>query len=276
MIVPTRPPGRDLVVLQSSPAPRPTTNPYIVMLGRALAQAPGVRPLHFSWRTALLGRYDVFHVHWPEILVDGRSPLKKAVRQALTVALVAKLTLGRIPIVRTVHNLERPQGIGRRESLLLALMERMTTLRVRVNPITEIPADQPHATILHGHYRDWFRDEPRADAVPGRLGYVGLVRRYKGVEQLVARSGARATRVPTCRCASAATRPPRSWPARSARSPRATTGSASTSASSPTPSSSTSSPRPSSSCCRTGSCTTPAARSRPSRSTGRCSCPTTP
>jgi beta-1,4-mannosyltransferase len=186
MTVPPRPPGRDLVVLQSSQAPRPTTNPYIVMLGRALAQTPGVRPLHFSWRTALLGRYDVFHVHWPEILVDGHSPLKKAVRQALTVALLAKLTLRRIPIVRTVHNLERPQGISRRESLLLALMERMTTLRIRVNPLTEIPADQPHATVLHGHYRDWFRDEPREDAVPGRLGYVGLVRRYKGVEALVA------------------------------------------------------------------------------------------
>ncbi|WP_258070444.1 glycosyl transferase [Clavibacter michiganensis] len=156
------------------------------MLGRSLAATPGVRPLHFSWRTALLGRYDVFHVHWPEILVDGRSPLKKAVRQVLTVAFLAKLAIRRIPIVRTVHNLERPQGISRRESLLLALMERMTTLRVRVNPVTDIPADQPHATILHGHYRDWFRDEARADQVPGRLGYVGLVRRYKGVEQLVA------------------------------------------------------------------------------------------
>jgi beta-1,4-mannosyltransferase len=186
MTVPSRPPGRDLVVLQSSQAPRPTTNPYIVMLGRALAATDGVSPLHFSWRTALLGRYDVFHVHWPEILVDGRSPLKKAVRQALTVAFLARLAIRRTPIVRTVHNLERPQGISRRETLLLALMERMTTLRVRVNPLTEIPADQPHATILHGHYRDWFRDQPREEVVPGRLGYVGLVRRYKGVEDLVA------------------------------------------------------------------------------------------
>jgi beta-1,4-mannosyltransferase len=182
---PSRERGRELVVLQSSPPPRPTTNPYIVMLGRALEGESGVRRLHFSWRVALLGRFDVFHVHWPEILVDGHSPVKKLARQTLTLALLARLAIRRTPIVRTVHNLELPQGISRREVLLLGIISRMTTLRIRVNPITEIPAHQPHVTIPHGHYRAWFAERPRAEKTPGRIGYVGLVRRYKGVEQLV-------------------------------------------------------------------------------------------
>jgi beta-1,4-mannosyltransferase len=82
------PPSR-LVVQQSFPRPRPTTNPYLVMLRDAVAAVPGVEVRTFTWRGALLDRYDVFHVHWPEILVSGHSPLKALVRQGLTVLLVA-------------------------------------------------------------------------------------------------------------------------------------------------------------------------------------------
>ena len=39
--------------------------------------------------------------------------------------------------------------------------------------------------IPHGHYRTWFDGMPRAAGVPGRLGYVGLIKPYKGVERLV-------------------------------------------------------------------------------------------
>jgi glycosyltransferase involved in cell wall biosynthesis len=124
-------------------------------------------------------------VHWPEILVDGHSPLKKAVRQSLSVALLIKLRLSRTPIVRTVHNVQLPQGITRRESLLLGLIDRQTALRIRLNSTTELPPNRPARTIPHGHYRDWFASDPRRSVVPGQIGYVGLIRRYKGVEGLI-------------------------------------------------------------------------------------------
>ncbi|RHA43145.1 hypothetical protein D1825_06325 [Cellulomonas rhizosphaerae] len=38
---------------------------------------------------------------------------------------------------------------------------------------------------MHGHYRDWFDGVPRSEAVTGRIGYTGLVRRYKNVVGLV-------------------------------------------------------------------------------------------
>jgi glycosyltransferase involved in cell wall biosynthesis len=174
-----------LTVLQSFPDPRPTTNPYLVLLGRSLSNLPATTVINFSWRRALLARYDVFHVHWPEILVDGRSPFKKTIRQALAVALVARLRITKTPIVRTVHNVEVPQGISRREVFLLRMIDRQTTMRIRLNDETRLPKQALHTTIPHGDYRSWFSAAPVAAVVPGQLAYVGLIRRYKGVDGLV-------------------------------------------------------------------------------------------
>jgi beta-1,4-mannosyltransferase len=176
---------RPLIVQQSFPEPRPTTNPYIVMLRDAIEAQPGVELRTFSWRRALLARYDVFHAHWPEILVDGGSGIKRAGRQALTIALLAKLRLTRTPIVRTVHNLELPSGISRRQRRILLAFDAQTTLRIRLNTNTVIPPGQPFETIIHGHYREWFAAYQLPEPVDGRFAYFGLIRRYKGVERLV-------------------------------------------------------------------------------------------
>lgn len=178
--------NRPLVVLESFPQPRPTTNPYLIMLADSIAAQPGVELRTFSWRRALLGPYDVFHVHWPEILVNGHSPLKKLVRQALFVALLLRLRFTRTPLVRTLHNLELPTGISRRETFLLRWAERWTTLWVTINESTSVPHDRPSVRVLHGHYRPWFKDIPKSSPVAQRLGYFGLIRHYKGVEALVA------------------------------------------------------------------------------------------
>jgi beta-1,4-mannosyltransferase len=172
-------------VMQSAPVPKPTTNPYIVMLSDNLSRHPDVELLHFSWKSALTQKIDVFHAHWPEILVSGASPLKKLVRQVLFVVLLLRFRLTRTAVVRTVHNLHLPQGISRREALLLRLFERITNYRIRINPTTVIPDDQPSSTILHGHYREWFPTSGAVDPVPGNVTYFGLIRRYKGTESLI-------------------------------------------------------------------------------------------
>lgn len=173
------------VVQQSFPTPRPTTNPYLVMLRDAVDAVPGVTVRTFSWRAALTRRADVFHVHWPEILVSGRSPAKALVRQALTVLLVAKLAATRTPIVRTEHNLALPEGISRRERALLRWIERRTALWIRLNDDTPARQGVPSVTIPHGHYVDWYAAGPRPDRQSGRAAFVGFVRRYKGVEGLL-------------------------------------------------------------------------------------------
>ena len=177
-----------IAVLESFPGPRPTTNPYLVQL---LAELPAdVRASTFTWGRALRGRYDVFHVHWPEKLLRGSSRSRTLARRAATAALILRLRLRRTAVVRTLHNATPHEAGGRVERVLLRWMDRRTTLFVRLNPTTPLPVDAapgtPVVTIAHAHYRDWFARHPRGAAVPGRVLFFGLVRPYKGVEELLA------------------------------------------------------------------------------------------
>lgn len=171
--------------MQSFGAPRPTTNPYIVMLRDALTRTPGVEHVPFSWRTALVGRYDVFHVHWGDTLLSGRAWYTRAGKRAAMALLLARLTITRTPVVRTVHNLAPPTGPAIDVALLRALDAR-TSLRIRLSPTTPDVAGIPSVLILHGHYRDWFAAMAKADPGAGHLAYVGLIKPYKGVEELLA------------------------------------------------------------------------------------------
>lgn len=177
-------PRRPLMVMESTHL-RPTTNPYLVQLCGAIERTPGMELSLFSWRRALIGRLDVFHVHWPELLVGGHRMTGRLARRILTILFLLRIRLTKVAVVRTLHNLERPTGMTRFDLALLDLVDRSTTLTITLNDQTELPQDQPRRTILHGHYRDWFAQHPASESVPGKVGYVGLIRRYKGVEQLI-------------------------------------------------------------------------------------------
>lgn len=177
--------SRPIRVLQPFRQLLPTTNPYIVMLHQSLERTPGVEPILFSYPRALRGGYDAVHLHWPETRLEGKSPARRLVRLALAYLYLLRLRLFRVPIVRTVHNLEPPSGLGRLDYAYLRLVDRWTTLRIVINETTPLPPGQPFVTILLGHYRDWFAEYATQDAVPGRVGYAGLVRRYKNVEGLI-------------------------------------------------------------------------------------------
>lgn len=176
---------RDLVVLEGYAQIRPTTNPYITQLDRALRATPGLEVLTYSPRAALTARYDVMHLHWPENLFGGHRRVGRVARRLLTVLVLIRLTLTRTPIVRTAHNLHRPDGLPWIDHGLLNWIDRLTVVQIRLNDATDLPIGRVRHTIAHGHYRDWFAPHPRSDAVPGRLGYIGLIRRYKGVEDLL-------------------------------------------------------------------------------------------
>lgn len=173
-----------LTVLQTLPAIRPTTNPYLVMLVDSL-RATHVRVRFFSYRTAILGRYDLAHAHWPENLIRGRNQWRTAVRQLLMLVWLARLALTQTPIVRTMHNIGQHEEGSRRERWLLRQFDRRTAVGIRLNAFTAAPPGQVATTILHGHYRTWFALHPRCQPVPGRLAFVGMIRGYKGVDNLI-------------------------------------------------------------------------------------------
>lgn len=171
-------------VMQTFGEPRPTTNPYLVMLRDALVAEPSVEHVPFSWREALVGRYDVLHVHWPDALLAGRSRWTRAGKRAALAALAVRARAGRIAVVRTVHNVTPPRGPAVDRALDRSL-DRSTDVRIRISAQTPEAPGIPSVLIPHGHYRAWFERMPRSDVVPGRLGYVGLIKPYKGVERLV-------------------------------------------------------------------------------------------
>jgi glycosyltransferase involved in cell wall biosynthesis len=184
-----RPHPAPLTVLESVPKIRPTTNPYITQLVEALGRQPDIRVRLFSFRTAILGRYDVLHIHWPETLISANSALKRWRRRILTLLVLARIRFTRRALVRTWHNLERPEGLAGVDHFLLDRLDRLTTLRISLNPVSTFPDDTPFVVIPHGHYRDWYGRNPSSSPIPGRIACVGLIRRYKGIENLLSAFG---------------------------------------------------------------------------------------
>lgn len=170
-------------MLESASRPGPRTNPYISLLGQALGERVDLR--WFSWRDAVLGRYDVLHLHWPEVKLRGRTRVRTWARWALFLLMLLRARLGRRAIVRTLHNAEPHEPLPWPASLLIRVCDRWTTWWIALSPLALPPTSAPVTTIPHGHYRDWFAHLSRAERVGGRVLHLGLLRPYKGIDQLL-------------------------------------------------------------------------------------------
>lgn len=174
-----------MIVLQGFPYARATTNPYLVMLAQSLRELPSVEVLNFNWKTALFGRFDVYHTHWPENLGQGRTTLRELVRQALTLMFLLRLRIMKIPLVRTLHNVDRPAGLNARQKLLLDLIDKWTSFYFTLNNHTNVPLGVESQQIPHGHYVDWFSRFDLSSTTRNQIAFVGLIRKYKGIEHLI-------------------------------------------------------------------------------------------
>ncbi|QGQ20152.1 glycosyl transferase [Cellulomonas sp. JZ18] len=173
-----------LRVLQSFREPRTTTNPYLVQLRDALA--PHADVATFRWSRALAGRYDVLHVHWPEVVVDRGTRVRRWAATAAFALVVLRASTGGRVLVRTVHNVQPHERPHRATAAVTRWCDRRTGWWIRLNDRTPVPDPARASTVPHGDYATWFASYPAARPVPGRLVSVGLVRAYKGVEDLVA------------------------------------------------------------------------------------------
>lgn len=162
-----------------------TTNPYVVQLVEA-TRAAGVDVAWLSWRRALLGRWDVLHVHWPDILIRRGRRTAQILAQARFAALLSRVTVLRTPIIRTLHNVDPHERGDVVERALLRWCERRTTGWILLNPHTPLPRPGPSWVIPHGHYRDWYSGLPSTPSTPGRFLMFGLLRAYKGTDELLA------------------------------------------------------------------------------------------
>lgn len=170
-------------VLQSFRTGRQTTNPYLIQLVESLQ--PEVITSSFSWQRAIFGRFDVIHLHWPENLVRGRGWLRTTTRRVLFFAMLARLSISRVALVRTLHNEHAHEQGGFIECALLGWCQKRTDLWIRLNPFTTPAGRAPVVTIPHGHYREWFARHVINAPLKGRLLAFGLIRPYKGVDRLL-------------------------------------------------------------------------------------------
>lgn len=171
-----------LVVMHTTQDRKDKANPYTLMLMGSMP--PEIQAIDFGWVRALVGRCDVVHLHWPELLLRHPVSWKRALRKALFALIYLRLALTGKPVVETVHNVS-PHEVGSAyERWILKALSRRTGAWITLN---SLPMDRPGLTVQipHGHYLDWFDGCPRAEMRPGRYLYFGLIRPYKNVSGLI-------------------------------------------------------------------------------------------
>lgn len=174
---------RPVRVLFSLSRIRPTTNPYLVQLIESLPE--DVEMVFFSWRRALLGRYDVVHVHWPEVVFRKTTRLRSLAARLAYGAFLLRLAVTRTPLVRTIHNITPYEEASRHEQLLIDGTDRLTKFWVCLNDHTPVPDGGRSRTIPIGLPPAVFTAHEGPAAEPGRILHFGLVRPYKGIEELI-------------------------------------------------------------------------------------------
>lgn len=161
-------------------------NPFVTLLVDALRRNGDVEVEFFSWPAAFFGRYDIFHIHWPEAITRGPSRFQRAASLVLSSLLLLRLRLTGTGVVRTAHNLTPHESGWPGERRILNAYDRATTEWITMNRHTPVPAHGRRSVIPHGHYRDWYRVSGATSGSGRTLLYFGLVRSYKGVDTLAA------------------------------------------------------------------------------------------
>jgi glycosyltransferase involved in cell wall biosynthesis len=179
-----------MTVLLSIPPDTATSvaSPWFHLLEQSMSAY--ARFQRFTWRTALLGRFDVFALQWPESLVRGKTPLRSFAKAALVVAFVARMKLLRRPIVRTMHNLAPHEPATGLESLILRFLASSEDVRVYMTETSRAEANDTEGVIIkHGHYRDWYETKITEQQMPTTrrpdILLFGMLRPYKGPESLI-------------------------------------------------------------------------------------------
>lgn len=174
--------SRRVRVLESVAPP----GPIIKFIDEIVLHAPAELEFsYFSWRAALFGRFDVFHVHWPEFLIRHPSRVRAALRRALFRVFLLRMAVQGTPVIRTVHNAEPHHAGDAAEGPLLKRLDEMVVTHVVMSDCTPVTWTGRTQLIPHGHFREPFGGVPRHQRVEGRVLLFGRIRPYKGVVELI-------------------------------------------------------------------------------------------
>ncbi|GAA4674698.1 glycosyltransferase family protein [Frondihabitans cladoniiphilus] len=174
-------------VLYSFGPPEPAANPYTTLLAERVAADADVT--FFSWPAALRGRYDTFHVQWPESLVRLYSTAtpSRASRLVKFVLASTVLLLNRVrgkKLVWTVHNRTPHEQGPLLERSFIRLFLRLVDHTVFLNAGETDESGRPSTVILHPDYKP-VASPAASPGNPTELLLFGHLRPYKGIEQLM-------------------------------------------------------------------------------------------
>ena len=173
-------------------------NPYVNLLREALA--PRVRVEGFSWGRALLGRYDLAHLHWPEYMLRPGPRWMRPIAAAALRLWLWRLRLRGTPVVRTMHDLAPLVALTPDEAGLLGRVADQVGARIWLTAPDGLPGapdTAPEDVIIpHGDYLPWLAGQAAAAGPlpsatrdsdePFELLCFGILRPYKRFEQVIA------------------------------------------------------------------------------------------
>jgi beta-1,4-mannosyltransferase len=191
------------LVVGSWPGEEFRDNPYIARFCESLRSA-GIRVESVAqpW-DALNTKLDILHIHWPEQVLWGHGKAAGLARASAVLAALALLRARGVRLVWCVHNLE-PHDPGRARKLAwryyAASIAQLVHGYVTLSPSTlalararfAALARKPASSIWHAPYR--IGSVPADAQLRARQGvlegetllvFVGAIRRYKGVVELV-------------------------------------------------------------------------------------------
>ena len=178
-------------------------NAYNSLLTQAVEEGGSAAVEEFSLGRALLRRWDVWHLHWPQHVFYTRSRLKVLAKLAVLVVLVHWRRARGTKLVWTVHNLRSHDGLhpeleSRFMTWLVGRLDGAIVLSERgahrvAARFPRLSGDRV-AVIEHGHYLDAYPSTLQREEARAALGlrddevcvaFVGRIAPYKGVPDLV-------------------------------------------------------------------------------------------
>lgn len=177
--------SRRASVMFSFQEPMVDANPFVNLLVASVEDSVNVR--YFSWRELAVRPPDILHIQWPDAMVHSSSRFKKSLKAVLGSALLLVSRARGTKVLWTVHNLKPHEALPYSSRLFVRLVEKTVDHRVYINDSPENPNVKQSSTILHGSFRGWYGALTPEEREPSTGGFLmfGLLRRYKGVEDLV-------------------------------------------------------------------------------------------
>ena len=178
-------------------------NPYCWLLYTNIESLPGVEVEEFSPGRVLRNRYAIWHLHWPELLLNSANPLAALAKTRALLLLIDWARARGIKVVWTVHNLSAHERqhprleawfwkafVRRLDGYITFGEAGMDAARCRFPELRDLQG----FVIPHGHYRGEYVDHLNSQEARTVLGippsakvllFFGQIRAYKNVPRLI-------------------------------------------------------------------------------------------